>query len=181
MSKDKNRISRFLSYVLRHRPDEIGLTLDSNGWAVVSELIERSKTASIVLTEESIGEIVHSDDKKRFAFSDDGLKIRANQGHSIAIDLALEPRQPPEILYHGTATRFLGAIRVEGLKPMNRQHVHLSPDEATAMKVGQRHGKPVILKVSSGEMWRAGRVFLLSDNGVWLTERVEASFIQLPQ
>lgn len=173
------QISKFLSYVLRHRPDEIGLTLDPNGWALVSDLIERSKSASIVLTEELIREIVRSSDKQRFALSDDGTKIRANQGHSVAVDLALEPRQPPEILFHGTAIRFLGAIRQEGLKPMDRQHVHLSPDEGTATKVGQRHGKPVILKVRAGEMWRAGRVFFLSKNGVWLTERVESNFLEL--
>src|SRR5437879_3473937 len=134
------RISKFLSYVLRHRPDEIGLTLDPNGWALVSDLIDRSKVASIQLTEALLQEIVRSSDKQRFAFSDDGMKIRANQGHSVAVDLALQPQQPPEFLFHGTAIRFLDAIRVAGLKPMNRQHVHLSPDQATATKVGQRHG-----------------------------------------
>lgn len=134
MSADHHKISEFLSYVLRHRPDEIGLTLDANGWAQVSELIERSRTASVNLTEELIRQIVRSSDKQRFALSDDGMRIRANQGHSVEVDLALEPKQPPEILFHGTATRFLDAIRQEGLKPMNRQHVHLSPDEATATR-----------------------------------------------
>ena len=166
---DKNqKISKFLSYVLRHRPDEIGLVLDANGWALVSDLIERSKTASVVLTEDIIREIVRSSDKQRFALSPDATKIRANQGHSIEVDLALEPKQPPEILFHGTATRFLDDIRRDGLRAMSRQHVHLSPDEVTATKVGQRHGKPVVLRIKAGEMWRAGQTFLLSANGVWL-------------
>ena len=178
MSKPDNKTSKFLSYVLRHRPDEIGLTLDANGWALISELIERSELAKVCLTEELIRQIVRESDKQRFALSEDGTRIRANQGHSIEVDLALQPRQPPEILFHGTATRFLDAIRREGLKPMSRQHVHLSPDEPTAINVGQRHGKPVILRIKSGEMWRAGRVFFLSANGVRLTEHVEPAFLE---
>jgi putative RNA 2'-phosphotransferase len=180
MKSDHQKISKFLSYVLRHRPDEIGLTLDANGWALITDLIERSQTASMALTEDLIREIVRSSDKQRFALSDDGTKIRANQGHSIEVDLALERRQPPELLFHGTTTRFLDEIRQEGLRPMKRQHVHLSPDEVTAMKVGQRHGKPVVLTIKAGEMWRAGIAFFLSANGVWLTERVEPRFVVLP-
>jgi putative RNA 2'-phosphotransferase len=180
MSKSDSKTSKFLSYVLRHRPDEIGLTLDANGWALVSDLIDRSKSASVPLTVDSIREIVRSSDKQRFALSDDGTKIRANQGHSVDVNLALEPKQPPEFLYHGTATRFLDAIRREGLKPMSRQHVHLSPDEVTATKVGQRHGKAVVLRVRSGEMCKAGRIFWLSANGVWLTEQVDVAFLDLP-
>jgi putative RNA 2'-phosphotransferase len=180
MANNENKISKFLSYVLRHRPDEIGLTLDTNGWALVSDLIARSSSASMDLTIETIQEIVRSSDKQRFALSDDGTKIRANQGHSISVDLALDPKQPPEFLYHGTATRFLDAIRLEGLKAMKRQHVHLSPDEATATKVGQRHGKPVVIRVRSGEMWRTGRLFYLSENKVWLTEHVEVSSLDIP-
>jgi len=180
MSEDKQKISKFLSYVLRHRPDEIGLSLDISGWASVSELIEKSKSASVDLTEELIRELVRSSDKQRFALSEDGTKIRANQGHSINVDLALKPQLPPEILFHGTASRFLDSIRTDGLKPLSRQHVHLSFDEATAIKVGQRHGKPVVLKIKAGEMHRAGREFFLSENGVWLTERVEATFLEFP-
>jgi putative RNA 2'-phosphotransferase len=180
MSKDSSRISKYLSYVLRHRPDEIGLVLDSNGWALIADLIERARLASVHLTVEEIRDIVRSNDKRRFAISDDGTKIRANQGHSVEVDLALEPKQPPEFLFHGTATRFLDAIRREGLHPMNRQHVHLSPDEATATKVGQRHGKPVVIRVRSGEIWRAGAIFYLSVNGVWLTDRVESRFLEFP-
>ena len=173
------KTSKFLSYVLRHRPDEIGLTLDAEGWASVAELIEKSKSAGTVLTKELIEEIVRANDKQRFALSDDGSRIRAHQGHSVKVELNLPPREPPELLYHGTATRFLDAIRKEGLKAMSRQHVHLSPDEQTAHKVGQRHGKPVILTIKSGEMWRAGQLFFLSENGVWLTEKVETKYIEI--
>jgi putative RNA 2'-phosphotransferase len=159
---------------------EIGLTLDPNGWASVAELIDKAKTAKVSLSEELIREVVRSNDKQRFALSDDGTKIRPNQGHSVQVELALTPQQPPEFLFHGTATRFLDSIRRDGLKPMSRQHVHLSPDEVTATKVGQRHGKPVILKIKAGEMWRAGREFLLSENGVWLTEKVDVMYLDIP-
>jgi putative RNA 2'-phosphotransferase len=179
-TNDIKKVSEFLSYVLRHRPDEIGLTLDANGWASVSDLIKRSKADSVALTEESIREIVRCSDKQPFALSDDGAMIRANQGHSVEVDLALNPQQPPEILFHGTATRFLDLIRHDGLKPMRRQHVHLSFDEGTATQVGQRHGMPVVLRIKAGEMWRAGTTFYLSANGVWLTERVVASFLEFP-
>ena len=143
-------------------------------------LIDKARAANVSLSEELIGEIVRTNDKQRFALSTDGTKIRANQGHSIQIELALAPQQPPEFLFHGTATRFLDSIRRDGLKPMTRQHVHLSLDQATATKVAQRHGKPVILKVKAGEMWRAGREFFLSENGVWLTERVEMMYLEIP-
>lgn len=180
MSDRHEKTSKFLSFVLRHRPDEIGLTLDPHGWASVSDLIEKARAAKVSLTEELIREIVRTNDKQRFALSNDGTKIRASQGHSIKVELALAPQQPPEFLFHGTATRFLDSIRRDGLKPMSRQHVHLSPDEATATKVGQRHGKPVILKVKAGEMWRAGREFFLSENGAWLTEKVEMMYLEIP-
>ena len=180
MSHDKIKISKFLSYVLRHRPDEIGLTLDANGWTPIAELITRARSASVDLSEEIIREVVRTSDKQRFALSEDGTRIRANQGHSVEVDLQLEPKQPPEFLFHGTATRFVDAIRAGGLKAMSRQHVHLSPDEQTATKVGQRHGKPVILKIKAGAMWDAGQKFYCSANGVWLVERVEARFIEFP-
>jgi putative RNA 2'-phosphotransferase len=180
MADDLTKTSKFLSYVLRHRPDEIGLMLDENGWADVAELIERARSASVELTESTIRQIVASNDKQRFALSEDGKRIRANQGHSVDVDLALKPQQPPEILYHGTASRFLDSIRRDGLKAMSRQHVHLSPDEATAIKVGQRHGKPVVLRIRAREMAKSGAVFYLSDNGVWLTERVGTESIEFP-
>lgn len=178
MSVDHKKISKFLSYVLRHRPDEIGLALDTNGWAAIDDLIARAESsASVTLTPELLQEVVRTNDKQRFAISDDGTRIRASQGHSVEVDLALAPTQPPEVLFHGTATRFLDAIRRDGLKPMNRQHVHLSADDATATTVGQRHGKPVVLRVRAGDMWRGGRAFFISANGVWLTDRVEPTFL----
>jgi putative RNA 2'-phosphotransferase len=180
MSDDLTRTSKFLSLVLRHKPEEIGLTLDENGWANVEELIVRANHSGRKLDRATIEQVVATSDKKRFALSPDGTRIRANQGHSVDVDLALEPRQPPEILFHGTATRFLESIREQGLLPGNRQQVHLSLDEATAVKVGQRHGKPVVLKVRSGEMWRMGIKFFCSDNGVWLTEKILREYIEFP-
>lgn len=180
MKDDLTRTSKFLSLVLRHKPDEIGLSLDENGWASVEELIVCANRSGRKLDRAIIEEVVATSDKKRFALSPDGLRIRANQGHSVEVDLALEPRQPPEILFHGTATRFLDSIRAKGLLPGSRQHVHLSLDEATAIKVGQRHGKPVVIKVRSGEMGRAGFMFFCSVNGVWLTDRVSPEYLENP-
>jgi putative RNA 2'-phosphotransferase len=174
------RFSKFLSLVLRHKPEEIGLTLDSQGWADVGDLIERANRRGVPLTRELVEQVVATNDKKRFALSADGAKVRASQGHSVEVDLGLEPRQPPEVLFHGTATRFLPGITAKGLLPSGRQHVHLSPDEATAVTVGRRHGKPVVLRVRCGEMHRAGFLFYLSDNGVWLTERVPVAFLDFP-
>jgi putative RNA 2'-phosphotransferase len=180
MSSDLTKISKFLSYVLRHRPDEVGLTLDANGWASVEELIARATAASMSLSHAIIRDVVRGSDKQRFALSDDGTRIRANQGHSIAVDLALVPREPPAVLFHGTATRFVESIRRDGLRAMNRQHVHLSPDEATAITVGQRHGKPIVLRIRAAAMHAAGQAFFLSDNGVWLTGSVAPEFIEIP-
>lgn len=177
---DLVKLSKFLSLVLRHKPDEIGLTLDSNGWAEIDELIRLSNQHGQPLTRELLDKVVAENDKKRFALSEDCLRIRASQGHSVSIDLALVPKQPPVNLFHGTATRFLESIKREGLRPGNRQHVHLSLDEVTATKVGQRHGKPVVLLVRAGEMHANGHIFFLSDNGVWLTEQVPVEFIGFP-
>jgi putative RNA 2'-phosphotransferase len=125
--------------------------------------------------------VVALNDKQRFAFADTRTRIRANQGHSIEAELELKPRQPPELLYHGTVERFLASIRIEGLKKMNRQHVHLSADRETAVKVGSRRGEAAILIVRSGEMSRDGLEFLISDNGVWLTDAVPVKYIQYEQ
>ena len=172
--------SKFLSLVLRHKPETVGLVLDANGWADVDELLSLANKAGRPLTRELLERVVAENDKQRFAFSDDGRRIRANQGHSVEIDLALEPAEPPEVLYHGTATRFLESIRATGLHAGNRQYVHLSPDEATAIKVGERHGKPVVLVVQSRAMSSLGHSFYFSANGVWLTERVPVEFIEFP-
>ncbi len=171
--------SKFLSLILRHQPEKIGVELDSNGWANIDELIQLANAKGKRLSRQLIDRVVAENNKQRFAISEDGLRIRASQGHSIEIDLALPPSEPPEILYHGTATRFLESIQAEGLHSGNRQHVHLSQDKATATNVGQRHGKPVVLTVLSGEMARSGYQFFLSANNVWLTEHVPVKFISV--
>jgi putative RNA 2'-phosphotransferase len=180
MNRKLVRISKFLSLVLRHKPETIGLSLDQGGWARVDELIVASNRSGVPLDEGLLREVVKQNDKQRFAFSDDGLRIRASQGHSIPVDLGLEPLMPPKFLYHGTATRFLQSIRRQGLVPGGRNQVHLSPDERTAVRVGQRHGKPLVLTVRAGRMHANGFTFYLSANGVWLTERVPAEYIKFP-
>jgi putative RNA 2'-phosphotransferase len=174
------KISKFLSYTLRHRPDEIGLQLDPQGWASVQELIDCAARHGTRLTQPMICEVVAQNDKQRFALSEDGTRIRASQGHSIEIDLNLSPQVPPEYLFHGTADRFVAAIRASGLERRQRQHVHLSAEEATAINVGSRHGRPVVLRVKAGAMHAEGRLFYFSANGVWLTEEVPTRFIEFP-
>ena len=168
-----------MSYVLRHRPDAIGLSLDAEGWVDVDELVRLSRSSNTPLSRELIVEVVRSNDKQRFKLSDDGLRIRASQGHSIDVNLALPPQQPPVVLYHGTASRFVASIEEQGLLKGSRQHVHLSLEYATAHKVGQRHGKPVVFVIRAHEMFAAGHTFYVSDNGVWLTEHVPAEFLSL--
>jgi putative RNA 2'-phosphotransferase len=179
MKKHHIKISKFLSLVLRHKPEQIGIILDEAGWASVEELIQKASTIGFQLTPELIAEVVAKNDKQRFSLSPDGNRIRANQGHSIPVNLKLEPVEPPEVLFHGTATRFLGSILKNGLHPGSRQHVHLSPDEATAVKVGQRHGKPVVLIIDSSSMHNDGHVFYRSENNVWLTLHVPIKYIKV--
>jgi putative RNA 2'-phosphotransferase len=180
MTQDPVKVSKFLSLVLRHRPDKIGLALDENGWADIGELIEKAAANGMALTRDLIAKVVASSDKQRFALDPAGQRIRANQGHSVDIDLRLEPVEPPAVLFHGTAATTVASIRAEGLKPGQRQHVHLSPDAETAMKVGRRHGKPVVLRVRSGRLWAAGVMFFRAANGVWLTHAVPPEFIEFP-
>jgi putative RNA 2'-phosphotransferase len=177
MSKRLESTSKFLSLVLRHQPEAIGLSLDNAGWANVAELIQLANNHKHPLTLELLQEVVITNDKKRFAFSADGAKIRASQGHSVAVDLELPVVIPPEFLYHGTATRFLESIKQQGLLPGSRQHVHLSADRTTAIKVGQRHGKPIVLVVAAQQMHESGCKFYHSDNGVWLVGAVPVQFI----
>jgi putative RNA 2'-phosphotransferase len=177
MEKNITRLSKFLSYVLRHAPEEIGLRLGEGGWVSTSELIAKARTHGQDLTPEILREIVATNDKKRFTLSPDGLTIRAAQGHSVVVSLDLEPLPPPDMLYHGTALKVLDKILAEGLRPQTRQHVHLSLDEATARKVGQRHGKPVLLLVEAGRMYREGLSFYRADNGVWLTGAVAPQYL----
>lgn len=168
--------SKFLSLVLRHQPEVIGLILDDSGWADIDTLIRLSQ-AHKPLTRALIEQVVAENSKQRFAISEDGRRIRANQGHSIEVDLGFVPVMPPTLLYHGTATRFVDAIRREGLVKRSRQHVHLSADADTATVVGARHGKPAVLIVRAGEMAAAGHAFFRSENGVWLTDAVPVGFI----
>lgn len=172
------QMSKFLSFVLRHEPQAIGLALDESGWADVGELIDKAAKAGRHYTPELIAEIVATSDKKRFTLSEDGTRIRAAQGHSVEVDLGLPPIVPPALLYHGTATRFLVSIREQGLRPGSRQQVHLSGDLETARKVGMRHGSPVVLVVKAGEMHAAGFAFYRADNGVWLTDHVPRAYIE---
>ncbi len=175
------RISKFLSQILRHRPEKIALQLDEQGWANVDELMEKSCAKGEFFDRAQLQIVVDTNNKKRFAFSEDGLRIRASQGHSIDIDLGLKPQKPPEILWHGTAEKSLDSIRKEGLRPMRRQHVHLSKDRQNAENVGGRHGKAVVLTVRTGEMSRQKHKFYLSENGVWLTDLVPVEFLEFPE
>ncbi len=175
------RISRFLSLVLRHRPESIGLHLDGEGWASIDELLGCAAAAGRVLTRDVLAEVVRESDKQRFRISDDGERIRANQGHSVEVDLGLAAVVPPEKLFHGTVQRFVVSIRRDGIHRGKRQYVHLSPDEATARVVGGRRGAPVVLSVRAREMQEAKYQFFLSENGVWLTESVPIQYIDFPE
>ncbi len=176
---DTVRISKFLSLILRHEPERVGLKLDSAGWVAVTELLEAVNRHRVSLTLEQLKHVVETNDKKRFAFSDDGQRIRASQGHSVEVDLQYETTIPPELLYHGTPERFVDSILRTGLNRGQRHHVHLSPDPETAIRVGQRRGRPVVLRIRSGEMHRQGHLFYRSANNVWLVEHVPSGFIEL--
>ena len=177
--KEITRRSRLLSLVLRHQPEVIELQLDERGWTRIDHLLEQLAAHGNPTTRTELEQIVTDNDKQRFTFSEDGHRIRANQGHSIPIDLHLPPATPPDILYHGTATRFLTSIMAEGLRPGSRQHVHLSLDRNTATAVGNRHGRAIILTVDAASMVAAGHVFFVSKNGVWLTDSVPREFLTL--
>ncbi|WP_337271241.1 RNA 2'-phosphotransferase [Oryzifoliimicrobium ureilyticus] len=172
-------ISKLLSHVLRHAPERLGITLDANGWTSVDALIAKAREAGFQIDQSLLETVVAENDKKRFTLSEDRQRIRAAQGHSLDIDLDLKPSEPPHILFHGTARDNLDAIIAEGLRAGSRQHVHLSLDEETAVKVGSRHGKPVVLRVAAGEMQAAGFAFWQADNGVWLTDRVPPTYLRI--
>ena len=176
--KELFRVSKLLSLVLRHDPGHIGVMLDSNGYVSVDVLLERLRSKGTHLTLENLQKLVAENNKQRFAFSADGTRIRASQGHSVEVDLGYAPKSPPELLYHGTATRFMTSIYEKGLLKGARNHVHLSKDKATAETVGKRHGTPHIFEVQAEAMVRDGFQFYLSDNGVWLTEHVPAKYLR---
>lgn len=178
MSKNEVTISKFLSLVLRHQPELIGIILDQNGWTDVNELIEKANNYGIKLDRQALNHIVETNPKKRFSFNENLDKIRASQGHSVEIELGYTPQKPPEILYHGTGEKLVPSILKTGLEKRKRQHVHLSSDLETAIKVGQRHGKPFVLEVLAEQMHHQGFQFYLSDNGVWLTEVVPVGYLK---
>lgn len=181
MITDKIKISKFLSLVLRHKPETIDLALDENGWANTDLLIQGMLKSNYSVDINILKGIVKSSDKQRFKFSDDFSKIRANQGHSINVDLKLKPKLPPAILFHGTAIKNLDSIKRNGLLKKNRHHVHLSNDTETAEKVGMRYGKPIVLHIEAGKMNTDGIKFYLSENGVWLTEKVDTKYIKFQE
>lgn len=170
--------SKFLSLVLRHAPQTIGLSLDGSGWASVDELISLANRNGRKLDRSLLEAVVATSDKKRFALSKDRSRIRASQGHSVAIDLGLQPISPPDVLFHGTADRFLSSILSTGLNPGKRRHVHLSSRIEVARTVGSRHGRPIVLAVDASAMRQVGHDFYHSDNDVWLTDSVPAQYLQ---
>ena len=172
------RLSKFLSLHLRHQPQALGLTLAPGGWVPVAELLAACAAHGQPLSAAELHELVAGSDKQRFAFDETGQRIRAQQGHSVEVNLELAPAVPPAVLYHGTVAAALPAIRREGLQKMDRHHVHLSPDEETARRVGQRRGQPLLLRVDAAAMQAAGHVFYQSGNGVWLTDAVPPEFLR---
>ena len=175
--KEKIQLSKLLSLVLRHQPETIGIALDPEGWVKVDDLLAALRAHKNSVTKQDIDEIIETNSKQRFAFDTGHTRIRANQGHSVDVDLKLKPVMPPQILYHGTGIQNVELIRTDGLQKMNRQHVHLSDNRATAANVATRKGKPIVLTINSGEMQEAGFAFYQSENGVWLTNEVPAGYI----
>ena len=177
--KKLKNTSKFISLILRHKPEAIGIRLDEHGWADVQELIDGiNRAGGHALDMELLDEIVRTDEKNRYSFNEDRTLIRANQGHSIPVDVELEERTPPDILWHGTATKYQASIEAQGLIPKSRLYVHLSSDMETARKVGSRHGKPVIYEVDCRRMAEDGYRFFLSANHVWLTKEVPAKYLR---
>ncbi|MFD8412691.1 MULTISPECIES: RNA 2'-phosphotransferase [unclassified Streptomyces] len=172
------KVSKYVSKHLRHQPERIGLTLDLHGWVEIDALLRAAAAHGFPITRAELDHVVAANDKQRFAV--EGTRIRANQGHTVPVDLDLPAAEPPAYLYHGTVAAALGAIRAEGLRPMARHHVHLSPDRETATRVGARRGRPIVLSVDAGAMHAAGHVFRVSANGVWLVDAVPPQFLRLP-
>lgn len=172
-------LSKFISLILRHKPDVIGISLDKQGWAEVDELISGIRKSGKHIDIEILKEIVKTDRKGRYSFNEDGTRIRANQGHSIRVDVGLKETAPPDVLYHGTAERFMADIMEKGIRSMSRLYVHLSKDMDTAVNVGKRHGKPVVFRINTKKMKEDGVRFFLSENGVWLTDYVAPEYISM--
>lgn len=174
---DEKKLGQYLSLILRHKPEVIGIQLDEHGWAKVDELIAGIRKTQF-MDQTLLEKLVAEDEKGRYAFNDDKTLIRANQGHSIPVDVGLKEVQPPEVLWHGTGEKYVASIDREGLISKSRLYVHLSADFQTALKVGSRHGKPVVYAVDARRMHKEGYVFFLSVNGVWLTQRVPMAYLK---
>ena len=177
--KEVTRISKFLSLILRHRPETIGLALDENGWANVEELIEKMNSHKLSVTRDMLDTVVSTNNKQRFAFNEHKTMIRANQGHSIRVELDLKEMVPPTYLYHGTSEKAVPSIMKTGLQKRERHHVHLSQDIPTAIAVGRRHGKPIVFCIAAQQMHQDGYIFYLSENNVWLTDFVPVQYLKL--
>ena len=171
------KVSKYLSKHLRHEPERLGLVLEPGGWVRVDALLAACAAQRFAVTEGELRDVVARNDKQRFAFDATGERIRANQGHSVSVDLGLAPSEPPAVLYHGTGAGSADAIRREGLRRMGRHHVHLSPDRETAVRVGRRHGKPVVFEIDTAPLRAAGQLFYVSENGVWLTDSVPPEYL----
>jgi len=180
MERDLVRLSKFLSLVLRHDPKVAGVTIDRGGWVDVESLISGAKQAGVTLDRDLLRQVVEHGEKKRFTLSGDGQRVKANYGHSIDIDLDLDPREPPEALFHGTARHLLEGIREQGVVRAGRRYVHLSGDETEAEAVGRRHGEPVVLKIRARAMHEDGFEFFLSESGIWLTRTVPPHYVEFP-
>jgi len=180
-TEQTKKTSKFLSLVLRHQPETIGIELDESGWVEIDTLLSAMAEHGRPLTRQALQFVVDNNDKQRFSISEDGTQIRANQGHSVEVELGYEPCTPPEILLHGTPQQSVDPIRETGLQKMRRHHVHLHEDAGTATAVGNRRGKSVLLKVRALEMHQAGHVFYVTTNRVWLTDHVPSEFIEFPE
>jgi putative RNA 2'-phosphotransferase len=176
---DHEKVSRRLSYVLRHAPESIGLALDPNGWVRVGALLDALRAHGLALSADQLAEVVAANDKQRFAFDETCERIRASHGHSVAVDLGYEAQQPPPVLYHGTPRANLDAIKQHGLRPKSRHAVHLSPDVSTATAVGARRGEPVVFRVDAAALAATGATFTCSANGVWLVDSVPRQYLSL--
>lgn len=179
--RNQKRIGRFLSLVLRHRPKLLGIQLDPQGWTDVDILLAKLSTTDKAISREQLDLLVANNPKQRYAYNEDGTKIRAQQGHSVEVELNYEATEPPEYLYHGTVPRFLDSIMRTGLQKRKRHHVHLSPDLETATNVGQRRGDAIILTIQAGEMHKDGYAFYCSGNGVWLADEIPSQYIKVDE
>lgn len=172
-------LSRYMSLILRHKPEVIGITLDEHGWASVNDLICGIEKNNPGFNMDILEQIVRTDNKQRYSFNDDRSLIRANQGHSVNVDVELKEKEPPEYLYHGTGEKYVKSINQDGLIPKSRLYVHLSKDIKTAENVGKRHGKEVVYRINSGQMYRDGYKFYLSENEIWLTKEVPIKYLEM--